>query len=192
MSISGPAKGYIETLEHRLQVTENVLLKVLCQISDAQLSVAIPQDKAAKLDRGAIYMPFSRLEKKGIEDWSEYPLDTPLNIRKWQQACMGLWRVDSSAVHQEQHEERDPRKRRLEGSPCLDRLGQEREGQGLSSGLKQAYREQEKATQSSPGSNSRVTQTTSAVEGQQHQANAEHASTWHGAPSVSFQQQFLW
>lgn len=78
-SSSGPTKGYVEALEHRLQVTENVLLNLLSYTSDTELSSLFSQDIA--------YVPVARPEKKGVEDWSQFPLDTAENIRKWQHAC---------------------------------------------------------------------------------------------------------
>ncbi|KAJ5219217.1 uncharacterized protein N7498_001316 [Penicillium cinerascens] len=79
----GPAKGYVEALEHRLQVTESVLLRLLSQVSDPELSHIFPEDSLLG-DTGTGYAPLARLEKKGVEEWSQFPLDSAENIRKWQ------------------------------------------------------------------------------------------------------------
>ncbi|KAJ5678788.1 hypothetical protein N7462_007032 [Penicillium macrosclerotiorum] len=83
----GPAKGYVEALEHRLQITENVLLTLLSQVSETQLGNVFPERLASKQEKRTAYAPLARIEKKGIEDWSQYPLDTARNIRIWQHAC---------------------------------------------------------------------------------------------------------
>lgn len=33
------------------------------------------------------YTPLARLEKKGVTNWSDLPLDTARNIRRWEEAC---------------------------------------------------------------------------------------------------------
>ncbi|PLB55210.1 hypothetical protein P170DRAFT_35635 [Aspergillus steynii IBT 23096] len=73
----GPAKGYIEVLEHRLHETENALLMVLSRISDEQFLSVSERDQSN-------YLPSPRQEKKGTEYWKEFPLDTADNIRRWQ------------------------------------------------------------------------------------------------------------
>ncbi|OGM49154.1 kinesin light chain [Aspergillus bombycis] len=88
---SGPAKGYIESLEHRLHETENVLLKVLAQISDAQLSASIAQgqqDRTRNSNGHLLYPPVPRLGRRGAEYWKRFPLDTPHNVREWQYDCL--------------------------------------------------------------------------------------------------------
>ncbi|KAE8367223.1 hypothetical protein BDV27DRAFT_77553 [Aspergillus caelatus] len=87
----GPAKGYIESLEHRLHETETVLLKVLSRISDAQLSSSINQDRQHKTRRSTgdlLYSPYPRLGKRGAEYWKRFPLDTAHNVREWQYDCL--------------------------------------------------------------------------------------------------------
>ncbi|KAL4780911.1 hypothetical protein BJX76DRAFT_32194 [Aspergillus varians] len=71
----GPAKGYIETLERRLQETENLLLGLLDQVSDSQLS-EIPHP-TAQLRSG----------KRGSEYWKMFPLRSVQDIRSWQEDC---------------------------------------------------------------------------------------------------------
>jgi hypothetical protein len=64
------------------------LLKLLSQVSNAQLLEAFPPHSSFE-GEGATYMPLARIQKKGIEDWAQFPLDTADNIRKWQQVCTG-------------------------------------------------------------------------------------------------------
>lgn len=82
----GPEKGYAEALENRLQLTEGLLLNLLPHVSDEQLSLAIPRQEANQ--DGVGYVPFPRLEKRGVESWSQFPLDTFHGIRRWQHACV--------------------------------------------------------------------------------------------------------
>ncbi|KAK6832715.1 hypothetical protein RU639_004349 [Aspergillus parasiticus] len=97
----GPAKGYIESLEHRLHETETVLLKVLSRISDAQLSASINQDRQHRTRRSGdlLYSPYPRLGKRGAEYWKRFPLDTAHNVREWQDDCLSLPR--SAPVNQD-------------------------------------------------------------------------------------------
>lgn len=87
----GPAKGYIEALEHRLQETESVLLKILPHLSHSQLSSIIVDNGSSisTTENGAIvYTPISPMRKRGAEYWKSFPLSTVENIRKWQQDCL--------------------------------------------------------------------------------------------------------
>ncbi|KAL4752388.1 hypothetical protein BDW72DRAFT_72664 [Aspergillus terricola var. indicus] len=74
----GPAKGYIESLERRLQETEGLLLGLLEQVSDSQLAESIPvphHDPSAQL----------RSSKRGSEFWKLFPLKSVQEIRAWQE-----------------------------------------------------------------------------------------------------------
>jgi hypothetical protein len=93
LKLRGPAKGYVETLEHRLQVTENALFKVLSDVPDSQLKAIFPADASFRKGTATSYAPLARIEKKGIDHWAQYPLDTAENIRKWQHVCTG-WKFD--------------------------------------------------------------------------------------------------
>ncbi|KAL6234021.1 hypothetical protein BDW75DRAFT_241494 [Aspergillus navahoensis] len=76
----GPAKGYIEALERRLQETESLLLGLLEQVSDSQLEESIPvshYDSPAQL----------RSAKRGSEHWRLFPLRSVREIRAWQEDC---------------------------------------------------------------------------------------------------------
>lgn len=63
-----------------------MLLKVLSQISDAQLASALG-DQSNNGNGSANYAPFSRLGKRGAEYWKKFPLDTARSVREWQNDC---------------------------------------------------------------------------------------------------------
>lgn len=88
----GPAKGYIEGLEHRLHEAETLLLQLLPVVSLDQLNTATSnllaepgnRDSPDRLNRSS---PPVLNKKTGIEYWETFPLDTVENIRRWQQDC---------------------------------------------------------------------------------------------------------
>ncbi|OJJ39538.1 hypothetical protein ASPWEDRAFT_169380 [Aspergillus wentii DTO 134E9] len=93
----GPAKGYIEALEHRLHETESVLLKLLSRLSDDQLSSTLsPPKRTSRSNIDLAYTPFSRLGKQDAGFWKKFPLDTPENIREWQRDCLDSEGSDST------------------------------------------------------------------------------------------------
>ncbi|KAL1970660.1 hypothetical protein VTN77DRAFT_4304 [Rasamsonia byssochlamydoides] len=97
----GPAKGYIEALEHRLHETETVLLKILPHISQNLLASILSDVSAstASDDGGRpVYAPISPLRKRGVEYWKSFPLSSVENIRKWEQDCHALRRSRSSNI----------------------------------------------------------------------------------------------
>lgn len=59
-------------------------MKVLSQISDAQLASTLSRDQSSSVNG---YAPFSRLGKKGTEYWKRFPLTTAENVREWQHDC---------------------------------------------------------------------------------------------------------
>ncbi|EXJ91586.1 hypothetical protein A1O3_00134 [Capronia epimyces CBS 606.96] len=100
----GPAKGYIEGLEHRLHEAESLLLALLPLISPDQLNCAADsllvesttnsntkglnsRDSHSPTPRAMRNSPPVLNKKTGIEYWESFPLDTVENIRKWQQDC---------------------------------------------------------------------------------------------------------
>src|SRR5271155_3556097 len=92
---SGPAKGYIEGLEHRLHEAELLLLQLLPAISHEQLSAATAGTRPSHEDHsrgspnhaGPSVTPPILNKKIGIEYWEQFPLNSPENIRRWQQDC---------------------------------------------------------------------------------------------------------
>lgn len=189
----GPARGYVESLEHRLQVTEGVLLRLLSRVSDPELSHIFPEDSLLS-DTETGYAPLARLGKKGVEEWSQFPLDSAQNIRNWQRVCTGqesngsgspaVGSENSSTVH---------------GGVKWNRL-ESHEQEHPSSPI--SFRQPPRQLLSGPGHRS-----TSEAIGSEAQGHFDHGvsgssdqdvnamqtrSSWDGAPSISFQQQFLW
>ncbi|KAJ9374484.1 transcriptional regulator family: Fungal Specific TF [Paecilomyces variotii] len=107
----GPAKGYIETLEHRLHETEHLLLKLLGHVSDDELSKILSEGKVTtssisnpnsnsksntNLDvdqnqkNNLIIPPLSlssTTRKTGAEYWKRFPLSSTESIRRWERDC---------------------------------------------------------------------------------------------------------
>ncbi|KAL2822602.1 hypothetical protein BJX63DRAFT_427163 [Aspergillus granulosus] len=75
--VGGPAKGYIEALEHRLHETEGLLLGLLEQVSDSQISSSIPHVPTQ-----------SRSGKRGSEYWKRFPLRSVEGVRSWQEDAL--------------------------------------------------------------------------------------------------------
>ncbi|KAK5211364.1 hypothetical protein LTR41_002824 [Exophiala xenobiotica] len=99
----GPAKGYIEGLEHRLHEAESLLLALLPVITTEQLDCATDslgftpspanthgvkaRDSQSPRPQNVRRTPPNLNKKTGIEYWDSFPLDTVENIRKWQEDC---------------------------------------------------------------------------------------------------------
>jgi len=226
MYYSGPAKGHVEALEHRLQVTEGVLLRLLSQVSDTQLSNAFPRDGATNRDGSlATYMPLARLERRGTDDWSHFPLDSAQNVRDWQRFLVGQSTMDSGFPPDEAeqspvlHQGNSGVKRKhsdLDGNrissldhkfpsmlPAKGASSHHHYEQAMPSPistrpqLDQYWLSFEAATKRSQLENNIDLSASSAVptgslaelaETKPIQSN----SSWEGAPSAKFQQQFLW
>ncbi|KAE8353150.1 hypothetical protein BDV28DRAFT_157257 [Aspergillus coremiiformis] len=213
----GPAKGYIESLEHRLHETENVLLQVLSRISDAQLSASIAQNKQQHRSRhsngDSLYCPFPRLGKRGAEYWKEFPLDTAHRIREWQYDCLShvnqslgpstpsIPDMDTPEFTEGMILESNDQRELSECSPS-----------NISRPDMYANRQDETGISLSPQSTSplarhvaigpgetQLTKTVRTVQTDTELDLAEGLSSipqepnfWSGAPSIDFQQQFLW
>lgn len=158
----GPEKGYTEALENRLQLTESILLNLLPHVSDEQLSAAIPPRESSRGHAAGTYVPFPRLEKGGIDTWSQFPLDTSHGIRRWQKACTEPERVGSEKKKRSQND-------RLHGSVPISPTT--RKVDGTSS---------ETPNHPVPGSSHKES------------APVERLSSWQEAPSFEFQRHFLW
>lgn len=161
----GPEKGYAEALENRLQLTESILLNLLPHVSDEQLSAAIPRES-----RG-MYVPFPRLEKRGMESWSQFPLDTSHGIRRWQQACTEPER-EGLEVQQEGSKRRRLQNEGSDGSVQISTTTRDIDG--------------------SPNETPNRTVLESSGNAHEESAPVEAMSSWQGAPSFEFQRQFLW
>ncbi|RMZ79757.1 hypothetical protein DV738_g3169, partial [Chaetothyriales sp. CBS 135597] len=100
---NGPAKGYIEGLEHRLHGAESLLLQLLPLVTAEQLSAAtasasIRDHSSAEQPTTGLFSPPILNKKTGIEYWENFPLDTVENIRRWQADCSipGQYRDNST------------------------------------------------------------------------------------------------
>jgi hypothetical protein len=209
-------------VEHRLQVTENALLRLLSQVSNAQLVEAFPNDSSSEGTGPCGYVPLSRIERKGIEDWALFPLDTADNIRKWQKSCVG--QGATSPPHQLVGNKYSPSR-----SSCPS--GQKRKHSALEGSSNRPFEgpvELSGASDSSHGFQSWSTSPTALQRAQERPLFAQQAqkdpnantsedyevetadighyppieedkavtsptsSSWDGAPSLNFQQKFLW
>ena len=92
----GPAKGYIEGLEHRLHEAETLLLHLLPTVTPVQLDAATanlhhsyPNSNHDSPSDGisGSYSPPVLNKKTGVEYWESFPLDSVDNIRRWQHDC---------------------------------------------------------------------------------------------------------
>lgn len=89
----GPAKGYIEGLEHRLYEAESLLLQVLPFVSTEQLeyatSMLVHEDAEdsgrASPDRRS--SPPVLNKKSGLDYWEQFPLTNVTDVRRWQRDC---------------------------------------------------------------------------------------------------------
>lgn len=202
----GPPKGYVEALEHRLQLAEGVLLRVLSQVSDTQLRNAIPDEQGLQRDGGVSYTPLARLEKKGVEHWPQFPLDTARNIRMWQKACVDQELGDPGnpldvetrlPVEHEQQEYmgKKPRTAGRSSKPFeLHRgLNMSRNDSGYSPQtpfaaeyqMCQTPRNEQEATRRAPVG-------LSTLEDWEDLQPIRTQNPWSGAPSFNFQERFLW
>ena len=93
---SGPIKGYVETLESRLAVTENALLRLLSVVDENIIESAFQNN-----DRSVRYTPrlstiFSDMSAGPVEaskaslvaHWRDFPLETANEVRQWAEEVM--------------------------------------------------------------------------------------------------------
>jgi hypothetical protein len=83
----GPAKGYIEGLEHRLRETESLLLQLLPAVTEDYLEAVITDHEGSPARSTTTLRRPILNNKTGVEYWEQYPLDSPESIRRWQQDC---------------------------------------------------------------------------------------------------------
>lgn len=211
----GPTKGYIEVLENRLHETETVLLRVLSQISDAQLASTLSRDQS---NNAIGYAPFSRLGKKGIEYWMRYPLVTAENVREWQQDCareMSGSADEQDRVHPEpstssamrKHVQRYEQNQSNVGArgnyddylKFESRTAPSEVSLTVHTAASPPLRLQENVSTGQSRKRRRSAGTflnESSILNSPKQADAHHTSQkpslWTGAPPINFQKQFLW
>lgn len=110
--LRGPAKGYIEGLEHRLHEAESLLLALLPVVTSSQLACAADtlnssspltnvgalktRDSQSPGPRNVRSSPPVLNKKTGIDYWESFPLDSAENIRRWQEDCA----THSTSQHQ--------------------------------------------------------------------------------------------
>ena len=74
-------------MEHRLRETESLLLQLLPAVTEDYLE-AVTVDHEGSPSRSTTTPRRPILNNKtGVEYWEQYPLDSPENIRRWQQDC---------------------------------------------------------------------------------------------------------
>lgn len=166
-------------------------------------------------------MPLARIQKKGIEDWAQYPLDTADNIRKWQQVCISQ---DATGPSHEAIETEDSSIR------AGSQAGRKRKHLTLEESRIRSFEEQSKfqgvvnppyghgtwpsspitlhpaqkrpfvhvEAQPTPNIIRRATDELENIETvhpslpDDQALTAQTISSWDGAPSLNFQQRFLW
>lgn len=212
----GPAKGYIEALEHRLHETEQILLRLLAHMTDEQLSIALERNQS----------PFLRSGKNDAQYWRRYPLRTACDLRKWQQDCFAgtsvagppmfssSRRTDASAQSEVEADEISP------GAPESQQTEEQpvphseqdpstrKEGQRSTQTIHGKNMNQHVAWENSYNPSNELRKSSTATGFMYRPSSLElipfrdtqslHAGTprgpslWSGAPSVAFQRQFLW
>jgi hypothetical protein len=215
--VRGPAKGYIEALEHRLRETEHVLLRLLAHMTDEQLSIAVERDQSLSQPR---YSPFLRSGKNDVQYWRRYPLRTARDLREWQLACLAESRLspsrrtEVSAQSEAEADENSPvasesRQTELQPVPNFEQVTSTHEvglksnqmthGKGINQWetWKNGH-DPSNELREPPRAGSLIYIHSSLESTQLQDTQPLHAGTppgpslWSEAPSVAFQRQFLW
>lgn len=203
-----------------MRVTEGVLLKILPHVSDTELATAFRKGEDHQHDTGTGYMPLARVEKKGVEEWSRFPLDTATNIRKWQRACTGQGTMESDDRTPEADRSssngqlEDTKRKRFDSSTQRPKracnhpyfgatAARGGPGQSASSSNTHGQTPGEYLHLAPPFHGQSLVRTTFQTQGTpdtrvnepigpNNLRSMQSACAWDGAPSLSFQQQFLW
>ncbi|KAJ5929082.1 hypothetical protein N7454_006930 [Penicillium verhagenii] len=178
----------------------------MSDVSDSQLKTVFPDNVSPGRNATTSYTPLARIEKKGIDHWAKYPLDTAMNIRKWQQACTGLKSDDTenrspkegapssdTKHYKDTRRELDHTEHIMTHDPRTISGGQDRQI-SVPSGLR-GHREE--YTRSSSIPHWGLHQSEEPFEDSEPDRGEDtlpviNNSSWDGAPSANFQQQFLW
>jgi len=103
----GPAKGYIEALEHRLAVTEAVLLQLFQVSGDAALRAAFQREKPTRRTSSTeVLTAAGKIEAKKtgtIAHWESFPLGSAEEVRRWAREALG-YDHDHDHGHGYQHQ----------------------------------------------------------------------------------------
>ncbi|OTA08852.1 hypothetical-protein [Trichoderma parareesei] len=145
----GPAKGYIEALEHRLAVTEAVLLQLLQVSDDSLLQDAFKHEPAKRADvpsAAAIATTTTtdaagRIEAKKtgtIAHWDSFPLNTADEVKRWAGEVLGR-RADALQASRNTPEETDQRSFNTYPIPPDPLSGSRPEKRSSSRGSAEAY-----------------------------------------------------
>lgn len=166
-------------------------------------------------------MPMARIGKRGMDEWAQFPLDTADNIRKWQRVCTGQdaagpsqqARLDEHQAHVRADCPSDRKRKRVASETSEDRLIKERvqyPGAPYSQGEREGWSSTSNNFYPSPEQPHAQTHRNPSIEriepnvigtvttraGRQIQDDPPSAvqmsSSWEGAPSLGFQQTFLW
>ncbi|KKK12262.1 hypothetical protein ARAM_002698 [Aspergillus rambellii] len=156
----GPAKGYIESLEHRLYGTENLLLGLLTQVSDTQLAAGIRHSTNI----------WPRPTQRGSRYWKQFPLLSVPDIRAWQGDCQQDTQLGSTSTPLQS----------LAQSPTTSGELPVSTEEHSRSGEPEPEPEPEPSPAPAESLQLRISEP------------QNHPSVWSGAPSLHFQQQFLW
>ncbi|KAI7968361.1 hypothetical protein EIK77_010531 [Talaromyces pinophilus] len=198
--VRGPAKGYVEALEQRLHETEDVLLKIVSQLEQAQLasmlsiqnSFSTDEDSQDKKKSSRVTLQPSR--KRGVEYWKSFPLRDAGSIQRWQQDCY----LNRSNVSPSQHSEdknilsQPVRPEISTGDVNVDFASVDNR-QSLQSSGDDTFSITERDQVSAPvvGNNLRNRPLRPRAR-KQAENNSSQLSSWKAAPPKEFQQQFLW
>ncbi|KAL4789481.1 hypothetical protein BDV19DRAFT_383089 [Aspergillus venezuelensis] len=180
----GPAKGYIESLERRLQETESLLLGLLEQVSDTQLAEGISHPSAQLRSTTSATPNVKRgsTSTGGSEHWRLFPLRSVSEVRAWQEERMrptgGLMGSASGSARASVLTPTAERHYNAAGPEPEQPTGPENINDPRPVAM-QDPAEREQRPQPQP-------QRTPGPEPQ------PSVSKWSGAPSADFQQRFLW
>lgn len=203
-------------------MTENALLRLLLQVSDTQLVEAFPSHGSVDSESPTGYTPLARIGKKGIDEWAQFPLNTADNVRKWQRVCTGqdatgpsqlVLREEQSLIHSDYLSDRKRKRLALEVSEnrsleehvqSSDAPNSRRGCEASSSSPIAPYRAQKQPrhpakAQRTPNIDGTELDETETVNigafprvRNAQPFTAQTGSSWDGAPSLEFQQRFLW
>ncbi|TPX07053.1 uncharacterized protein E0L32_011041 [Thyridium curvatum] len=89
--------GYVGALEHRLEVTENTLLRLLSVVSDDTIEEAFSQDRLPPqrhcqppADGAGLTGDGEPKKISYMTRWEQLPLDTAPNVRLWESSTLRL------------------------------------------------------------------------------------------------------
>lgn len=199
-SNSGPAKGYVEALEQRLHETEDVLLKIVSQLDQAQLASMLSTQNSFSADndcqdkKKSSRVTLLPSRKRGVEYWKSFPLRDAESIQRWQQDCY----LNRSNVSPNRHSEDNNvlshpvRPEPSTGDVNVDFTSVDNR-QSLQPSRDDTFSIVERDQVSAPvvGNNLRTRPLRPRAR-KQDESNISHLTSWKAAPSKEFQQQFLW